>query len=106
MSDVHTPPAPNEALDRLYRAHRGSVYRYALTLVGNHADAEDLTQTTFLNAYRALTHGQSPRLPKPGSAKLPAMRSASMYAMGHAGRVRCRSTTTCSPLRGSIAFCS
>ena len=64
MSDIHTPPAPDEAFDRLYRAHRGSVYRYALALVGNHADAEDLTQTTFLNAYRALTHGQLPQTPQ------------------------------------------
>ena len=63
MSDIHTPPPPDEALDRLYRTHSSSIYRYALSLVGNHVDAEDLTQTTFLNAYRALTHGQIPLAP-------------------------------------------
>jgi RNA polymerase sigma factor (sigma-70 family) len=64
MSDIHAPPPPDEALDRLYRAHSSSIYRYALALVGNHVDAEDLTQTTFLNAYRALTHGQIPLVPQ------------------------------------------
>ena len=64
MSDVHTPRTADETLDRLYRAHRSSVYRYALARVGNHVDAEDLTQTTFLNAYRALTHGQIPQAPQ------------------------------------------
>ena len=64
MSEIHMPPPPDEALDQLYRAHSGSIYRYALALVGNHVDAEDLTQTTFLNAYRALTHGQRPQTPQ------------------------------------------
>ena len=44
MSDIHTPPPPDEALDRLYRAHSSSIYRYALALVGNHVDAEDLSR--------------------------------------------------------------
>jgi len=51
------------ALDDLYRAHAYDVYRYALAVLGNPADAEDVTQTTFLNAYRALESGVRPRKP-------------------------------------------
>jgi RNA polymerase sigma factor (sigma-70 family) len=47
--------------DRLYQAHAASVYRYAYAVLGNHADAEDVTQQTFLNAYRAMARGTKPR---------------------------------------------
>jgi RNA polymerase sigma factor (sigma-70 family) len=50
-------------VDDLYRRFGGEVYRYALAVLGNHADAEDVTQTTFLNAYRALEQGVRPRKP-------------------------------------------
>jgi RNA polymerase sigma factor (sigma-70 family) len=49
------------AFDKLYRRHAPSVYRYARAVVGNHADAEDVTQQTFLNAYRAIAQGTKPR---------------------------------------------
>jgi RNA polymerase sigma factor (sigma-70 family) len=48
-------------LDELYRRHGGEVYRYAYGMLGNRADAEDVTQTTFVNALRALERGESPR---------------------------------------------
>jgi RNA polymerase sigma-70 factor, ECF subfamily len=51
------------AVDDLYRRYRNDVYRYAFALLGNHADAEDVTQSTFLNAYRALEQGVRPRKP-------------------------------------------
>jgi len=57
--------AAARAVDDLYRQHGGEVYRYALAVLGNHADAEDVTQTTFLNAYRAIEQGVEPR--KPGN---------------------------------------
>jgi len=45
-----------EQLDRefseLYRAHLRDVYSYSYYRVGNHHDAEDLTEQTFLQAYR------------------------------------------------------
>ena len=47
--------------DGLYRDHAPSVYRYAFAVLGNHADAEDVTQQTFLNAYRAMARGTKPR---------------------------------------------
>jgi DNA-directed RNA polymerase specialized sigma24 family protein len=101
MSDIHTPPPPDEALDRLYRTHSSSIYRYALALVGNHVDAEDLTQTTFLNAYRALTHGQIPLAPQAWLRQI----TSNAYATTHAGPVRCSFTTIRSPPRLSTLFC-
>lgn len=50
-------------VDELYRKHGGEIYRYALAVLGNHPDAEDVTQTTFLNAYRSLEQGVRPRKP-------------------------------------------
>jgi RNA polymerase sigma factor (sigma-70 family) len=61
-----TTPAGTKAaraLDDLYREHVGDVYRYAYAVLGNHADAEDVTQTTFVNALRALERGECPRRP-------------------------------------------
>ena len=49
-------PAVKAKLDAefsdLYRAHLRDVYSYAYYRVGNHHDAEDLTEQTFLQAYR------------------------------------------------------
>lgn len=57
--------APHErherTLESLYRRHAADVYRYALMMLETPADAEDVTQTTFLNAYRALLRGEHPR---------------------------------------------
>jgi RNA polymerase sigma-70 factor, ECF subfamily len=51
------PPSTDKAeLDRefteLYRAHLRDVYSYSYYRVGNHHDAEDLTEQAFLQAYR------------------------------------------------------
>src|SRR3982751_6346796 len=51
---------PDRAFERLYRRHVGDVYRYALAVMRNQPDAEDVTQTTFMNAYRAFQQGQRP----------------------------------------------
>jgi RNA polymerase sigma-70 factor (ECF subfamily) len=49
-------PVSKAELDRafsdLYRAHLRDVYSYAYYRVGNHHDAEDLTEQAFLQAYR------------------------------------------------------
>lgn len=47
--------------DRVYRRHAPSVYRYVYAVLGNHADAEDVTQQTFIRAYRAIAQGTKPR---------------------------------------------
>ena len=55
MPDEPVPDAKAD-LDRsfseLYRTHLRDVYSYAYYRVGNHHDAEDLTEQTFLQAYR------------------------------------------------------
>src|SRR3712207_6706543 len=40
------------AFTELYRAHLRDVYSYSYYRVGNYYDAEDLTEQTFLQAYR------------------------------------------------------
>jgi RNA polymerase sigma-70 factor (ECF subfamily) len=51
-----------QQLDRdfteLYRAHLRDVYSYAYYRIGNHHDAEDLTEQTFLQAYRHFERAQ------------------------------------------------
>src|SRR5436305_5338122 len=54
----------DRAFEKLYRRHVGDVYRYALVVMRNQADAEDVTQTTFLNAYRAFARGDRPQTPQ------------------------------------------
>src|SRR3569832_786649 len=43
----------------LYRAHLRDVYSYSYYRVGNHHDAEDLTEQTFLQAYRHFERAQA-----------------------------------------------
>jgi RNA polymerase sigma-70 factor, ECF subfamily len=57
-----TDVADKQRLDRdfteLYRAHLRDVYSYAYYRIGNHHDAEDLTEQTFLQAYRHFERAQ------------------------------------------------
>jgi RNA polymerase sigma factor (sigma-70 family) len=58
-------PRSDRAFERMYKRHVGDVYRYALAVMRNPADAEDVTQTTFLNAYRAFVEkGDRPEKPQ------------------------------------------
>lgn len=50
----------DHAFERLYRRHVADVYRYAFAVLRNQADAEHVTRTTFLNAYRAFLGGERP----------------------------------------------
>jgi RNA polymerase sigma-70 factor (ECF subfamily) len=54
--------ADKQQLDRdfseLYRAHLRDVYSYAYYRIGNHHDAEDITEQTFLQAYRHFERAQ------------------------------------------------
>jgi RNA polymerase sigma-70 factor (ECF subfamily) len=54
-----TPKAQLDAeFSELYRAHLRDVYSYAYYRVGDHHDAEDLTEQTFLQAYRHFERAQ------------------------------------------------
>jgi RNA polymerase sigma-70 factor (ECF subfamily) len=56
-------PRTDRAFERLYQRHVAEVYHYALAVLRHEADAEDVTQTTFLNAYRAFQRGERPHSP-------------------------------------------
>ncbi|MDQ6915298.1 MAG: sigma-70 family RNA polymerase sigma factor [Actinomycetota bacterium] len=62
MTSPSPPAKPKAELDRefsdLYRSHLRDVYSYAYYRVGNHHDAEDLTEQTFLQAYRHFERAQ------------------------------------------------
>src|SRR5256886_4719592 len=49
------------AFEGFYREHVAEVYQAALAVLGSAADAEDVTQQTFLNAYRAFQRGERPK---------------------------------------------
>ena len=55
--------AAERSFEKLYRRHVHAVYRYSLAILHNEADAEDVTQTTFLSAYRAFQRGERPHRP-------------------------------------------
>jgi RNA polymerase sigma factor (sigma-70 family) len=63
MSSSFVGDQRDRAFERLYERYVNEVYRYVLSLVRNPAEAEDVTQTTFLNAYRAMQAGVKPRRP-------------------------------------------
>src|SRR5881227_4430877 len=69
-----------QAFERLYRRHVQDVYRYALALLRNPADAEDVTQTTFMNAYRAYMRGEEPLKPQNWLIKIAHNAARTRYA--------------------------
>jgi RNA polymerase sigma-70 factor (ECF subfamily) len=48
----------NRDFEALYRDHLRDVYSYCYYRIGNHHDAEDLTEQTFLQAYRHFERAQ------------------------------------------------
>ena len=60
---IHRPKSVDRAFERLYKRHVHDVYRYTLAVLHNEADAEDVTQSTFLSAYRAFRKGERPVKP-------------------------------------------
>jgi len=54
--DPEVPPTPGAVLvrefDALYQKYRQRVYRQCYRMLGNHGDAEDLTQEVFLQLFR------------------------------------------------------
>jgi RNA polymerase sigma factor (sigma-70 family) len=55
--------AAQARFEDLYREYAADVYRYALAIMRNPADAEDVVQATFMNAWRAYSAGEEPRAP-------------------------------------------
>ena len=51
----------DRVFERVYSRNVRHVYGYALAVLRRREDAEDVTQATFLNAYRAFERGEHPR---------------------------------------------
>jgi RNA polymerase sigma-70 factor (ECF subfamily) len=64
MSSTLVDDRQDRAFERLYALHVRDVHRYVLTVLRNPAEADDVTQTTFLNAYRAMKAGEEPLHPQ------------------------------------------
>jgi RNA polymerase sigma-70 factor (ECF subfamily) len=60
---VHRQKTLERAFERLYKRHVHDVYRYTLAVLRHEADAEDVTQATFVSAYRAFCRGERPVKP-------------------------------------------
>jgi RNA polymerase sigma factor (sigma-70 family) len=56
-------PRADRAFERVYRQNVRHVYGYVLAVLHSPEDAEDVTQATFINAYRAFEQGERPRSP-------------------------------------------
>lgn len=54
LADVRAAQRDRHAFDRLYRRYLDRVYSYAFYSLGDHHDAEDATERTFLSALAAL----------------------------------------------------
>lgn len=63
-SEIEAPPPPREAAATadLYERHAERIYRYCYSRLRSREEAEDATQTTFLNAFRGLRRGVMPEL--------------------------------------------
>ena len=58
MDEIADKQRLDSDFTELYRAHLRDVYSYSYYRVGNHHDAEDLTEQTFLQAYRHFERAQ------------------------------------------------
>jgi RNA polymerase sigma-70 factor, ECF subfamily len=54
----------DSSFERLYRRHRRDVYGAVLRDLRDPDEAEDVTQTAFMNAYRAMRRGEQPEKPR------------------------------------------
>src|SRR5207253_8966068 len=64
LLEAHGHAGDEGAFDLLYRTYRSEVQRLASYLLKNRADAEDASQTVFLNVLRALRQGVQPADPR------------------------------------------
>ncbi|MCW3006576.1 MAG: sigma-70 family polymerase sigma factor [Solirubrobacterales bacterium] len=59
VPEIASKAALDAQFAELYRSHLRDVYSYAYYRVGDHHDAEDLTEQTFLQAYRHFERAQA-----------------------------------------------
>jgi RNA polymerase sigma-70 factor (ECF subfamily) len=61
MNTIHAPPQPSSDLATLVRSHQASIWRYLRFLGAERAEADDLTQETFLAFAKADFVDRGPR---------------------------------------------
>src|ERR1700749_1236747 len=82
---VRSPLAPaDEVASRLYERHRRQIFTFCLRQLGNREEAEDATQSTFLNAFRGLKRGTTPEF-----------ETAWLYKIAHNVCLNGRQATSC-----------
>jgi RNA polymerase sigma-70 factor (ECF subfamily) len=60
---IEGAPAPEADLTRaLYEQYANQIFRYCLHQLGSREEAEDATQSTFLNAFRGIKRGIVPEI--------------------------------------------
>jgi RNA polymerase sigma-70 factor (ECF subfamily) len=68
LADVHLAACAPPEFSELYETHYSAVYRTALRVTGNPADAEDALQTVFLRLLGTLSRGEGlPAVRNPGA---------------------------------------
>jgi RNA polymerase sigma-70 factor (ECF subfamily) len=55
-----TREGDGSAFEKIFNVHQARIYNYVYRLVGDAEEAKDLTQDSFLKAYRALLRGEEP----------------------------------------------
>ena len=60
MDKVAKWPVGETSIEGYYREHLSEVYRFTLSRLRNHEDAEDATQSTFLKALQSMGEGHRP----------------------------------------------
>ncbi|MDF1535139.1 MAG: RNA polymerase sigma factor [bacterium] len=80
-----------EAFEELVNRHRSAVYRLARTLTGNHHDADDAAQETFVRVFRALGSFDPNRPFKPWLKRITYNTSLNVL---RSSKVRSRQTTS------------
>ena len=91
--------SPERTFESLYRHHAAEVYRYALVMLDSPADAEDVTQTMFLNAYQALSARERPRAAGSWLRRSPTTCACSISARARGDRGRSNSRMSRRPSR-------
>lgn len=68
--NTNAPKNENNSFDSLVKRYYKAVYRFSLRLVGSTTRAEDLTQETFLRAFRSFATFDTARPPLPWLARI------------------------------------
>jgi RNA polymerase sigma factor (sigma-70 family) len=102
-TEVEAPrPVEGAVASELYARYSKRIYRYCLSRLRSREEAEDATQTTFLNAFRGLQRGVTPELEQAWLYKI-AENVCLSRARTNTRRRRVESPTDLEPLQDFVA---